>query len=736
MAEIVSYTKAAIDSLLDFQSKRVNSIVDGTVSDSVRAGVYLRSAIDAGTARIVFMGDSTAEGTGVSTVADRMQNRVVSGLRNLIAGGDQGVGYIPAYYETFFALAEAPTLAGSALKIGTQGGFGNRSVQLGATGDSVTWKSTMCNRIRVWYTKGNLPYQAGIAEVFVDGVKVGEINGQDTVVSSGNYVEYTLGTLDNHIVKVAFKTGSPYAFRVDGVEFRTSTTGIMGYDGSHSGWRADLYAQGKVSVGAPETANYHWQCVQAANPHLVVVQLGRNDMAGYDPDSWATNIQIMVDKLQTIAPLAGLLWVMAPNRAPDLTNNNLIDHEVALTNVLLPYPNASILFESTLWQPTPGADADPLNVYTDESGGVHPNARGNKAMAYAVLNKLIGIQAANTLIPPNLSTIPSAQISDSTVLGRSVLTAATAAAARTTLGTPQPAASLFVDGPAVGAATVVGNWDIPEGAVALDVEVCHPGAGGGSGMRGATGTQRGGGGSGAGGGISRTTVAIAQLPAGTTKLYYNLPAPGAGGAAVTTDNTNGNPGGYPATASWVATATGNPTAATSICNTSTGSNAGGYGGSPTGGGYGTGPIGDWCGNNGVSSSATGGAGVNGSSPPTATNGGLGASGGSGGGVTSANVAGAGGAGGWSGGTAYAQPAGGTAGATGGNGGNGAKQSATPRGSSGGGGGGGATAGVAGNGGNGGDYGAGGGGGGASTNGFNSGAGGAGGRGYIKILVRF
>jgi len=92
-----------------------------------------------------------------------------------------------------------------------------------------------------------------------------------------------------------------------------------------------------------------------------------------------------------------------------------------------------------------------------------------------------------------------------------------------------------------GSPTTSGSftWTKPSWARTVRVITVAPGGGGGSGRKGAAGTARSGGAGGAGGSINEVTFLAALLPA--TVPVVVRPG-GAGGAAVTTNSTNGNPG--------------------------------------------------------------------------------------------------------------------------------------------------------------------------------------------------
>src|ERR1019366_3507816 len=86
---------------------------------------------------------------------------------------------------------------------------------------------------------------------------------------------------------------------------------------------------------------------------------------------------------------------------------------------------------------------------------------------------------------------------------------------------------------AVGTAT----WTKPTGAVVTEAFVLSGGAGAGSGRRGAVGTVRCGGGGGAGSPLVSRKFVTSDL---TSSVTVTVSDGGAGGAAVTADDTNGN----------------------------------------------------------------------------------------------------------------------------------------------------------------------------------------------------
>ena len=306
----------------------------------------------------------------------------------------------------------------------------------------------------------------------------------------------------------------------------------------------------------------------------------------------------------------------------------------------------------------------------------------------------------------------STNISDSTATGRSLLTAADASAARTTLAAAKnTVVELF---------TSSGTWTKPTGAVAVRVRCVGPGGSGGAGALGASPTNAlSGGGGGSSGGTSEMVFDAADLTATVTVTI------GAGGAA-SSGQTSSSTAGANGSAGTPATSFGTYL-------------SGGRGAGGTGGGVGTAGAGGTISTSGfgygMQTGVAGGAGsALGAAGAAGGSGGSAGGGGGGGGINAAGtVATAGGGGGisFSGGLT-----GGSAGSAA-VGGDGVASGIRGPGTGGGGGGAGLAAGGNGyNGGTGGVYGAGGGGGGAALNTYTSGGGGAGGAGVCIVTTYF
>ncbi|MCC6919414.1 MAG: DUF2793 domain-containing protein [Alphaproteobacteria bacterium] len=263
--------------------------------------------------------------------------------------------------------------------------------------------------------------------------------------------------------------------------------------------------------------------------------------------------------------------------------------------------------------------------------------------------------------------------------------------------------------------TASGTWTKPAWAKRVHVVAIAGGAGGGSGALRAAGVACGGGGGGGTGAMTEAVFAASDLGA---TVAVTIGAGGAGGAAQTTTDGNGNAG-----------TAGGVTSFGSYLKAEIDSSNPGAGGTTAGGAAGAHQaVKDYP----TGSGGSGGAGGTGAGTSAGNGGGrLASGGGGGGGLSAANAEGAGGNGGPAaiGAMTVAAVAGGAAGGGAGSAGT-ANPQPYPAGSGGGGGGGAGHAVNGGAGGAGAAPGGGGGGGGASRNGLQSGRGGDGGRGEL------
>ena len=365
---------------------------------SQRGWRALRAALASGTARVVAMGDSKTEGAGVSATSDRWLNVLMAGLRARYApSGDQGLGYLPAWYATFYGFSTAPTTSGSAVTVGNGGGLGNRSRHL-AAGGSVTWTVpawTSGVPLLVHWTQH--PGHGDLEVVTGGTVRATIATGGAAIASKVTPVTIPAGTTS---VTVRHKagTGTGNAARVEGIVHRTATTGVVIYDGARSGAKVVDYSEGLGSSGAPDSEDYHWHAVKLVAPHAVIMAFGANDQSdppgGRTASQWADDLRVAVAKAKAAAPGAGIVLLHGAQRTEEAGDpSRVLAFEAAARDAIGADPDVSILYESQLWAPVVGED------YTDGDGiwlsdTVHTNATANQAIARMLLASITSVDGA------------------------------------------------------------------------------------------------------------------------------------------------------------------------------------------------------------------------------------------------------------------------------------------------------------------------------------------------------
>ena len=364
------------------------AVDSGQSTLSERAAPPTRKAVAAGTLRIVVMGDSKIEGVGASDREHSWQRKLLATLRATYGSADTGYGYWPAISGHPFVVPN-PALAGAtATALPNAYGLGMKAVRLGIN-DTLTYPAQQATKITVFYSR--TMFFGGTADVLIDGAVVGSINSAGAE-ESGRTVSYTVSA-GAHTVQIKGTSGSASAV-VEGVLFETASSGVKLFDGAHGGYRADLFAQGGADIGSYDADDRHYEAVAAANPHLVIIGLGANDMAGVsggfgvpvNATAFGSYLSTIVTRLRAAAPGCAIVFVMATRRLEDTANPEILtDHEEAARKAIGSLPGVTILYESSLWLPNATSPQDELGWLADS---VHPSDLGHAEIARHVADRL------------------------------------------------------------------------------------------------------------------------------------------------------------------------------------------------------------------------------------------------------------------------------------------------------------------------------------------------------------
>lgn len=375
---------------------------------SERGWRTLRTALNAGTARVVAMGDSKTEGTGLDAISERWLNVMQASLRARYApSGDQGLGYLPSDYFTFYGFPSETTRSATGWQaVGNGGGLGNRSIHLTA-GGWVEWPAmTFAAGVPLIVHWTRIPTGASM-EVLVDGTVVSTIATTGTDRSMTSTVTVSAGS---HVIRVRHKASSGDAVRIEGIVHRTKTTGVIVYDAARSGGKVSDYSDGMAADGAPNSDDRHWEAVATIAPHAVILAFGANDMSSHTAQQWREDLVIAVAKAKVAAPGAGIVLLHGAQGTGDVNTapGKILEFEAAARDAIGSDPDVSILYESQLWAPTVGVDytaGDPSG-WLAPGDTVHTSATAHAQIARYLVGSIVEVDAPSGVGPLRTPEIP------------------------------------------------------------------------------------------------------------------------------------------------------------------------------------------------------------------------------------------------------------------------------------------------------------------------------------------
>lgn len=357
----------------------INKLVQGVnlpSRTSDRAFFPITKALSDGTARIVALGDSKTEGTGLERTTHRWLNKLQAHLRDLYGKSDTGYGYMPAKFATFYDFQDGPVYEGTVTAFDSQThGLGQRIAKL-ELGSTVTFPSmTFADGVplTVHYIETGI-YPAGEIEVLTDGVVRGTIATSGTGFSSQK-ATVSIPAGDAQVV-LRPKAGTNPVY-VEGIFNETSTSGIKVIDGSKSGAKFSQFN---------ESAS--WNAVGMYEPHGYILAFGANDMSEKTPAQMAVDARAIVTRALNLSPLAGVVILHGSERTQTPQSGKVREFETVMRTEFADDPQVSILYESDLWLPKTGTDytwGGPEGWLVDT---VHTSAFAHSEIARYLANKL------------------------------------------------------------------------------------------------------------------------------------------------------------------------------------------------------------------------------------------------------------------------------------------------------------------------------------------------------------
>lgn len=241
-------------------------------------------------ARIVAMGSSTVEGQGTSAYGKQMLDQLVERLRSYYPtpGVRGGIGFVPPAQYVSGGIPGYPAVmsGGATLETATSPGWASRSANLSAAGHTVTFTLASITGFQLTYGQFG---GAGVFSYSIDGGTAVQVNGANATTDRFKSTAIIPVARGAHTITVAWVSGTVYLRGLMAYD-QDEQAGIQYWNGGTAGSTSTSY----------QTSNAQWiHAIAAIQPHLVLLDLGRNDYTAGTQISPAT----MLSNLQSIISL-------------------------------------------------------------------------------------------------------------------------------------------------------------------------------------------------------------------------------------------------------------------------------------------------------------------------------------------------------------------------------------------------------------------------------------------------
>jgi lysophospholipase L1-like esterase len=337
---------------------------------------------------VVCLGDSITEGEHASGPPfSGFENRWVARLRDMLraryptqglTGG--GRGFIGAVSTGETSFTWPTTLAGSPSTAIT-GGPKSKFVQLGASGQSVTFTLIGDSADIMWM-------QAPLGGTFswaVDGGSASKISTSGASTADGKITHISLGPRGTHTLVLSWVSGKSNVAGV--IEYNGDHgQGIGVLDAGHYGWQTSSWVNALNNGAASGPA----AAIAALAPSAVVITLGVNDQySGVIPATFQSRLQTIIADLQArlATPYPAFVLNMLPPRVNQASYTYPWDqyvtaaYNVAAADASGPGGTSIVtVMDFTTIPSIPGADTDAYGFW--QAGDlVHPSNRGHQMIA-------------------------------------------------------------------------------------------------------------------------------------------------------------------------------------------------------------------------------------------------------------------------------------------------------------------------------------------------------------------
>lgn len=344
------------------------------------------------TVRMLHIGDSITEGTGVGTRQQTWPYLVAKKIREAypsIPGNavTTSTGWSPVL-QTSSTLPSTWTVAGT--YDGTKL-FGFRFTKGVALNPGATVTGTVVGTsIDIWYPKGTA---TGNFTVKVDGVQIGgTYGGTNAATVDGFVTRISLGTAGSHTVVITSTHATNQQY-INGITVfnGNENSGVVsinaGFHGSNS---ANWYTA---------ATNTNWlQNIPALDPHLVTIELGANDYSaalGYA--GFKNNLRTLVENIRANCDIYPSIVFVAVHKRSENVIPAWGNYEFGLQQLAAEL-GCGFIDCRRVMADVGSAEAVAAGLYVDT---VHPSAAGYALMADEIARVLLDPTTGVLMVPPN-----------------------------------------------------------------------------------------------------------------------------------------------------------------------------------------------------------------------------------------------------------------------------------------------------------------------------------------------
>lgn len=331
------------------------------------------------TTKILCIGDSVTEGTGVTVLEDTWPYLLAAKLRDAIpsvpANASDARGWSPIAGSS--STLTAPwTVANNSGTSSTSSNFGFRNIKSQSISGGATITGTVTGTsIDIWHTRGT---NTAAFQVRVDGNLIGSYGGPTGAVTSGYVNRVSLGSAGSHTVVITSGAGPAYI------------NGITVFNGNENAGISVLNAgvHGSQSVIWNSTASStSWlQDIATLQPDMVIIMIGLNDYSSSTGRAnYMSNIRNLINALQDNNSGYPTILLVAPYKENFVASPRWEVYQYGLSE--LAQSEGVGFFDLRTKMPDVGSAAGNASGYYSDA--VHPSALGYDKIATELANFLV-----------------------------------------------------------------------------------------------------------------------------------------------------------------------------------------------------------------------------------------------------------------------------------------------------------------------------------------------------------